>query len=76
MQHLENISRSHDPDPSIINRTGKYLWKHRGKIAVGGALCAAGLAFYGYYSMSNNSKESDEEKFLMSEVNEKAGRQV
>jgi Peroxin-3 len=68
MQHLDNINGSLDPDPSILNRTGKYLWKHRGKIAVGGALCAAGLAFYGYYSMSNNSKESDEEKFLMSEV--------
>ena len=53
---------------SVFTQTGKYLWKHRNKIAAGGAVCAAGLVIYTYYSLSNKSTETEDEKKILAEV--------
>ena len=51
---------------SYFAQTGKYLWKHRNKIAVGGAVCAAGLVIY--YSLSNKATETEDERKILAEV--------
>lgn len=72
MSLLRDVAQTADANSSVISRSGKYLWRHRNKIAVGGAVCAAGLALYAYYSSSNSIAETEEEKFLMSEVKKEA----
>ena len=51
---------------SYFAQTGRYLWRHRDKIAVGGAVCAAGLVIY--YSLSKKSTENEDEKKILAEV--------
>lgn len=68
-----------DQNNSIMKETGKYLWKHRNKIALGGVVCAAGIALYTYYNTTSNDKEKEEKeeqnrRFLLSEL-ENNGRE-
>lgn len=72
MSFLRDVAQTADANSTLISRSGRYLWRHRNKIAVGGAVCAAGLALYAFYSSSNNVAETEEEKFLMSEVKREA----
>jgi hypothetical protein len=46
---------------SACQSTRKFLWKHRGKIAVGGAVCAISLVAYSLYG---NRKADDEEESI------------
>jgi hypothetical protein len=47
---------------SILSQTGRYLWRHRNKIAAGGVIVAAGVAIYSYISIQN---DLEKEKLLL-----------
>ena len=68
MSLLPDALRSAEAKPSILAQTGTYLWKHRNKVAVGGAVCAAAIAVYAYYSVSNKTSETEEENLLHADI--------
>jgi hypothetical protein len=65
MSYLRDRSRSDEPSSSILSQTGRYLWRHRREIAVGGVVCAAGIALLSYYSTIT---ETEEERLLKLEA--------
>ena len=66
---MSNEGRPKVPPPEETGNVLQFLWKHKNKILVGGAICAAGYAAYQHYFPAPPKLKEDEEEIRIATVN-------